>query len=86
MEHGTHLRIQTTTQGIVDVSSLSESLLRESAIGDSIEKIPGDNFVILNKNGHKQKLLYIYIPEYLRNDPRWPREWKDRWYDEEYQK
>lgn len=83
MQHGTHLTIRTADQNTLDVALLSDSLVLQSRIGDSIEKIPEDNYVILNSDGRKRKLLYKHIPDYIRNDRRWPAKWKDLWYDDD---
>lgn len=80
-QRGTQLTIRTTENKSFDVALLSDDLIKEGAIGDSIEKLPGDNYVILNKNGVKMKLLYRHIPDYIRNDHRWPAEWKNKWLD-----
>jgi hypothetical protein len=78
---GTQLTIRTTENQTFDVALLSGDLIKESAIGDSIEKLPRDNYVILNRNGIKTKLLYRHIPKYIRSDHRWPAEWKNKWPD-----
>lgn len=83
MQHATHLTIRTTDQNTLDVALLSDSLVLQSRIGDSIEKIPQDNYVILNRDGQKRKLLYKHIPDYIRKDRRWPAKWKDLWYDDD---
>ena len=80
-QRGTQLTIRTTENKSFDVALLSGDLIKEGAIGDSIEKLPGDNYVILNKNGVKMKLLYRHIPDYIRNNHRWPAEWKNKWLD-----
>jgi hypothetical protein len=81
MQHVNHLTIRTTGHDTLDVALLSDSLVLQSRIGDSIEKTPEDNYVILNSNGQKRKLLYKHIPDYIRKDRRWPAKWKDLWYD-----
>lgn len=49
-------------------------------LGDSIHKIPHENSVrIFKENGSVVKTSYIYIPNSMRNDFRWPKEWKDKW-------
>ena len=78
---GTQLTIRTTENQTFDVAILSGDLIKESAIGDSIEKLRGDNYVILNRNGIKTKLLYRHIPNYIREDRRWPAAWKNKWLD-----
>ncbi len=83
MQHATHLTIRTTGHDTLDVALLSDSLVQQSRIGDSIEKISEDNYVILHTNGQKRKLLYRHIPDYIRKDRRWPAKWKDLWYDDD---
>ena len=73
-----HLRIKTNTNEIIDVAMLTDSLINFSLVGDTIEKIPNHNYVILNQNGKKIKMAYVYIPDYFWHDGRWPKEWKDR--------
>lgn len=80
---GTQLTIKTTENETFDVAILSGELIKQSAVGDSIEKLPGDNYVILSKNGVRTKLLYRHVPDYIRNDRRWPAEWKNKWLDKE---
>jgi hypothetical protein len=75
----THLLIRTTDGENVDIAAIGGDLLKQSAVGDTIEKIPNDNFVLLTKNGVKLKLIYVYIPYMVRQDSRWPIEWKDKW-------
>jgi hypothetical protein len=41
--------------------------------------MPDDNYVILKKKRRTAKLLYKYIPANIRNDDRWPGEWKNKW-------
>jgi hypothetical protein len=79
--HSTHLKIDTGSNKYLDVATLCDSLWEESAVGDSIEKMPDDNYVILKKKGRTAKLLYKYIPANIRNDDRWPGEWKNKWMD-----
>jgi hypothetical protein len=75
----THLRIRTTDSENIDIAAIGGDLLKQSAVGDTIEKIPDDNVVLLTKNGVKLKLIYVYIPDMIRQDSRWPIEWKDKW-------
>jgi hypothetical protein len=75
----THLKIKTTDGNEIDVAAVSGDLIKESAVGDTIEKIPNDNYVFLTQQGARSKLIYIYIPDLVRNDSRWPAEWKDKW-------
>jgi hypothetical protein len=79
--HSTHIEIKTAEGEDLDITPLSDTLVKISAVGDSIEKIPNVDYVILNKGGIKQKLLYMHIPDNVRNDNRWPKEWKNRWVD-----
>lgn len=74
-----HYKIKTINNEDLDIALLSDSLDAESAVGDSIEKIPNDNYVILTRNGRHLKIQYIYIPNSIRNDSRWPEKWKDKW-------
>jgi hypothetical protein len=77
--HSTHLKIDTGSSKYLDVAMLCDSLTEESAVGDSIEKIADDNYVILKKKGRPARLLYVFIPASIRNDDRWPAEWKNKW-------
>ncbi|HTR28282.1 MAG TPA: hypothetical protein VMH27_03370 [Puia sp.] len=79
--HGTHLEIKTSDGEDLDITPLSDTLRKVSAVGDSIEKMPNDDYVILKRGAIRQRLLYMYIPDNIRNDHRWPEEWKDKWYD-----
>jgi hypothetical protein len=75
----THLKIKTSDNNVIDVAAVSGAMIKESEVGDSIEKVPNDNYVFLTKKGVRSKLIYIYIPDVIRNDFRWPAEWKDKW-------
>ncbi len=79
----THIVIQTSEHDSIDVSMISDSLENSCKVGDSIEKLPDDDHVILTRDGIKIKSLYLYIPSVVRNDRRWPAEWKDLWYDDD---
>jgi hypothetical protein len=74
-----HLTIKTSNNETLDVAPASMDLYANSSVGDSIEKIPDDDYIILNKSGKKMKLLFFYIPNDTRADRRWPKEWKDKW-------
>ena len=78
-KHSTHLVITTANNAHLDVGLLCDSLTIESAVGDSIEKVADENYVILSKKGRTVKLLYKFIPANIRNDDRWPAEWKYKW-------
>src|ERR1700730_18529087 len=46
-----HLRIQTTSNEIIDVAMVTDSLINVSLLGDTIEKIQNHNYVLLNQKG-----------------------------------
>jgi hypothetical protein len=64
----------------LDVVFLAHELVNNFEVGDSIIKLPNDNYcTIIKPNGVNIKLLYKFIPTKIRNDFRWPEEWKDKW-------
>jgi hypothetical protein len=73
-----HLKVKVNSD-ILDPWPLTDSLWNFATIGDSIEKLPNDNYVYLFKNGRKIKIQYLYIDENYYNDFRWPKEWKGKW-------
>ena len=75
----THIKIKTNKGKIIDVALLSKDLIENSSVGDSIEKIPNDNYVIIKRGQKKYKVLYLYISKSIANDRRWPMEWKNKW-------
>jgi hypothetical protein len=74
-----HVKVRTNTNERIDVISMAIPFHNRCAVGDSIEKLPGDDSVILRRKDSVIKLPYVYIPDNIRNDGRWPKEWKDKW-------
>ncbi|GGA86915.1 hypothetical protein GCM10011511_07490 [Puia dinghuensis] len=38
-----------------------------------------DNYIKEIKRGYEGVIIDKYIPDMIRNDHRWPAEWKDKW-------
>jgi hypothetical protein len=68
--HGTHLKIEIK-KGIIDISHLSDSLTKNSLVGDSLIKIENSNCCKLIRNSQVSLLEYMYIPEQVlkRSEP-----------------
>jgi hypothetical protein len=73
-----HIKVKVNSE-ILEPWPLTDSLWNFIIIGDSIEKIPNDNYVYLFRNGEKVKMQYLYIHRDYYTDFRWPKEWKGRW-------
>ncbi len=72
----THWLIQTKTGEILDEVMLSGQVREFVSVGDTIKKIPDQNYCIVYKNGQERKILYTDVPEIVRNDFRWPEDLK----------
>lgn len=79
LKRTTILTIKTDEGKVIEVGILCDALVDSAKVGDRIEKIPNENYVMLRKNNRVLKLPYIYINRKLRNDRRWPKEWKEKW-------
>lgn len=84
LKRTTILRIKTSSDEIIEVGILCKEFKDSAEIGDQIEKIPNENYVLLRKDSGVLKLPYIYISEKVRSDRRWPKEWKDKWPESTY--
>jgi hypothetical protein len=80
----TILKIKTDGGELIEVGILCDELKDRVEIGDRIEKIQNENYVLLEKNGEVLKLPYIYISKKIRTDRRWPKDWKDKWPESTY--
>lgn len=80
----TILKIKTDSDELVEVGILCNELKDIAEVGDRIEKVPNENYVLLEKDSSVLKLSYIYISEKVRADRRWPKEWKDKWPESTY--
>jgi hypothetical protein len=84
LKRTTILKIKTNRGEIVEVGILCDEFENSAEIGDLIEKIPNENYVLLKKDSGVLKLPYLYINERMRSDRRWPKEWKDKWPESTY--
>ncbi len=75
----TILTIKTDEGKVIEVAILCNELKDSAEVGDRIEKIPNENYVMLRKKNRVLKLPYMYISRKLRTDRRWPQEWKEKW-------
>jgi hypothetical protein len=75
----TILKIQTTENSLVEASILCDGLICNSEIGDSIVKIPNENYVLLKKKSSVTKYPYLYIHKSIRLSTSWPKEWRTKW-------
>jgi hypothetical protein len=80
----TLLKIKAEDGKVIEVGILCNELKAAAEIGDEIEKIPNENYVLLSKDSGVLKLPYLYISEKIREDRRWPKEWKDKWPESTY--
>ena len=68
-----HMNVKTSLE-IVDITSVSDTLIDIANVGDSIYKPKNRNYVILfNKNG-RQKLKFMFIPISVTSSKYWPKE------------
>lgn len=75
----THIKIKTSENDIISISP-NESIVDYVEIGDSIFKIKNENIAIIKRNGTKNtSFFYIKIPNAIRNDKDFPKEWKNKW-------
>ncbi|MDB5258723.1 MAG: hypothetical protein JWM14_3418 [Chitinophagaceae bacterium] len=64
---------------------LSNKLLSLAHVGDSIFKIPNENYVIIkNARGECHQVPFLYISSKIRNSRYWPKDWKDKWLESSY--
>jgi hypothetical protein len=84
LKRTTILKIKTDSDETIEVGILCNQLEDSTEVGDQIEKIPNENYVLLRKDSRVLKLPYIYISEKVRSDRRWPKEWKDKWPESTY--
>jgi len=80
----TILKIKIENGEELEVGILCDQLKNSACVGDRIEKIPNENYVLLRKGANVLKLPYIYIDRKVRTDRRWPKEWKDKWLESTY--
>ena len=60
--------------------SFSREIMTISSIGDSIYKLPNDNYVyIIKSNGKIYKECFQKITNETRSSRLFPKEWKDKW-------
>ncbi|MDM1522606.1 hypothetical protein OBK20_03185 [Empedobacter falsenii] len=66
---------------ILDIS-FSRGVMNISSIGDSIYKLPNDNYVyIVKPNGKVYKECFQRIRKETRDNKQFPLEWKNKWLD-----
>ena len=74
-----YFTIKTQLGKIIEVGALREPLSSLIEVGDTIEKYTNENYCALHKNGLITKYCYIYIPKSVRNNSKFPEEWKNKW-------
>ena len=58
----------------------NQNLVRKVYLGDSIVKKQNDNIIrVYNKNKLVIETWHMLIPKYLKEDPSFPEEWKNKW-------
>jgi hypothetical protein len=69
-----------TSRGEVDVSLVTKQFEENVEVGDSIIKIPDENYCLIGRRDKPRiRVFYIFIPQSIRSDFRWPEKWKDKW-------
>jgi hypothetical protein len=68
------LKIKTNSLGYIDIGSLSVELVNNVEKGDSIQKIPNQNCVVIWNMNKKVKSKYLYIDEKLSLNRSWPKD------------
>ncbi|MGC3944793.1 MAG: hypothetical protein QM762_09750 [Chryseolinea sp.] len=84
LKRSTILKIRTDGDETIEVGILCNELTENVEVGDRIEKIRNEIYVLLRKDTTVLKLKYLYISEKIRSDRRWPKEWKDTWPESTY--
>lgn len=84
MQRTTILKIKTDSGEDIKAGILCYELIDSVEVGDRIEKVANENYVLLKKKSGVLKLPYLYISEKIRADKRWPKEWKDKWPESTY--
>ena len=67
-----HLKILTDKQEVIDIAMLSPDLKKKSNVGDSLIKIPNKNCCVLKNESKSIVLQYIFVPEKILEDKKWP--------------
>jgi hypothetical protein len=74
--HGLGLKIKTS-KGIIEIYGLIENPVQWFRVNDSIFKNKDENTFNIINNGVLIQGRFIIIPESIKRDPKWPKEWKD---------